>query len=309
MLGSNVAWGDLATIVGAVIAVWGVIWALIQYRQSKRVQRAEFLSTLVRRFADEDVRSILASIDYEDRGESWFRNVEQDVDCRLKAEAVFKFLASICYLLNKNLIDHDEYQLFADQMKDLLLNDNVKRYLVDEREECSKIKGTAIELVRFGMRSKLRGYDNLVEEVKRINDISQREENTMSATKGREANKEKKNVVLIRISRLYREGMTSDELYAITRGIWRANLSVIENYKIAMAVVGGEIKGVFAIKKWNRSEENNSRVEFEGCLCNDELLNRYVGKNIREMFPHGSANPIRYTTTDELEGFVKEVKR
>lgn len=304
----SVAWVDWVTPIGVVLAVVSAIIALKQYLQTGRVQRAEFLSTLVRRFADEDVRSTLASIDSEDQGETWFENIEQDMDCRLKADAVFKFFASICYLLNRELIDNDEYVLFSDQMKDLLLNDNVKRYLVVDEDGVYKTRDLAIEFVKFGRRNQLKGYDNLVEEVKRINKVmTVRGENAM-ADVSRNSEECKRKVVLIRVSRLYREGMSIADILDITRGKWRANISVVADYKIAMAVVGGEIKGVFTVNEWKSAADNNTRVEFDGYPNTDVSLGRYIGKNISEMFPRGSANPIRYTTTEELDGIVKEVQ-
>lgn len=56
--------------------------------------------------------------------------------------------------------------------------------------------------------------------------------------------------IVIRISRLFREGMTEHELYEATREVWRVG-ERRDQARFAMAVFGGVIKEVYQIDSWH----------------------------------------------------------
>jgi serine/threonine protein kinase len=56
--------------------------------------------------------------------------------------------------------------------------------------------------------------------------------------------------LLIRINRLYREGMSAEALYDSTRGVWRVGTRR-EGAKYAMAVYGGVVREVYEIDRWH----------------------------------------------------------
>lgn len=121
----------------------------------------------------------------------------------------------------------------------------------------------------------------------------------------------KEPVILITLNRLYRRGMSSHELYEITRGKWvigaRRNKA-----KYAFAVYKGIVREVYeierwlpirlddkeALRKWLPVEEKDAEVKlknrwlFEGKIARD--LQHYVGNSTENYAVVGAQNPIRY---------------
>lgn len=121
----------------------------------------------------------------------------------------------------------------------------------------------------------------------------------------------KEPVILITLNRLYRRGMSSEELYEITRGKWvigaRRNKA-----KYAIAVFKGIVREVYeidrwlpirlddkeAFRKWLPVEEKDAEVKlknrwlFEGKIARD--LQHYVGTSTENYAVVGAQNPIRY---------------
>jgi len=60
-------------------------------------------------------------------------------------------------------------------------------------------------------------------------------------------------VILIRINRLYSNGMSACELYEATRGVWRLRKNRVEKVTYAFAVFKGIVKEVYKIQKWHKA--------------------------------------------------------
>ena len=113
-------------------------------------------------------------------------------------------------------------------------------------------------------------------------------------------------MILININRLFQDNLTQDDLYEITRGIWRLNPERAKSAKYALAVFQGTVVEVFSIHDWVEAgtteytwrkfteSEKENRFEFVGEIAEDQIRNKYLGKNIRDYLPHGAQNPIRY---------------
>jgi hypothetical protein len=112
-------------------------------------------------------------------------------------------------------------------------------------------------------------------------------------------------VVLIRPARLYREGMSDEELYEATRGVWRVGDRAL-GARYAFAVVHGEVVEVYEIESWQpagtaaynfrRREEvvRPGRSEFSGRVADESMRRRYLGVSVADCFKKGNQNPIRY---------------
>ena len=112
-------------------------------------------------------------------------------------------------------------------------------------------------------------------------------------------------VILIRINRLYRDGMTEDELYDATRSCWklgsRRNLA-----KYALAVFEGVVREVYEIAGWHeggstpcksgihKKPRTERRWEFTGQKAEDSVRSRYVGRSVAGYFTQGQQNPVKY---------------
>lgn len=110
--------------------------------------------------------------------------------------------------------------------------------------------------------------------------------------------------VLIRISQLYRSGMTASELYEATRGVWVVGKRR-ETCKYAMAVHHGIVREVYRIRSWHpggttryrhRTKKKSwaDRWEFLGSPAEPAICRRYIGGSVEHLLPDGAQNPIRY---------------
>jgi uncharacterized protein len=126
---------------------------------------------------------------------------------------------------------------------------------------------------------------------------------TMEARPARFSRKHK--AILIVVNKLYRSGMSDQELLEATCGIWKVEKRR-EKAKIAMAVYQGIIHEVYHIEKWHKAGTHikyttrdpsgfrrSRRWEFEGRRAGG-LYRGYVGKSVRRRLGKRNQNPIRY---------------
>lgn len=122
--------------------------------------------------------------------------------------------------------------------------------------------------------------------------------------------------ILININRSYRPGMTPQQLYDLTRSAWRVGKQRrLADY--AMSVYRGVVREVYRIAAWvpdgttlrwidsgHRKKEVEAvrdRWEFVGTVAEEAVRQSYVGKSVKEYFPQGSQNPIRYVGVSPTE--------
>lgn len=99
-------------------------------------------------------------------------------------------------------------------------------------------------------------------------------------------------VVLIRINRLYRMGMSEEDLYKATREWWVLNPRRKPDY--AFAVYNGIVRAVYQIDPagWER-HPSTGRWRFSG-QRDPKMEKRYVWRSVASRLPNGARNPIRY---------------
>ena len=112
-------------------------------------------------------------------------------------------------------------------------------------------------------------------------------------------------VILIRISRTYHNGISAQELWEITRGVWRIGPRR-EGAQYALAVYAGHVVAVYRIRRWlpagtlsyhtRRASSVNipGRWEFDGEEAPPDVQAKYLGADVRDYFPRGSQSPFRY---------------
>lgn len=116
-------------------------------------------------------------------------------------------------------------------------------------------------------------------------------------------------ILLIRINQLYRHGMSPEELYEVTRGVWKigAKRNLVRH---VLALYEGVVKEVYEVKRWDpanwrayrfRAEELKAREkqyagrwQFEGAVAQEPFRERYLGKNVSKYLTKGGLNPIQY---------------
>ncbi len=112
-------------------------------------------------------------------------------------------------------------------------------------------------------------------------------------------------VLLIRISKLYRHGMSATELYEATRGVWKLGQRR-ERAKYAFAVFEGIVREVYQIKNWHPAGTNHyetrskadvtlpGRWEFLGQVASDEIRDKYIDRSVTKYLTTNAQNPIAY---------------
>jgi uncharacterized protein len=110
-------------------------------------------------------------------------------------------------------------------------------------------------------------------------------------------------ILAININQTYRHGISADELYECTRGIWRLNRERATKARYAFAVYQGIIREVYDMDHWYPAgstkyhwrqfnpRQLKKRYEFVGKVASDEVRDRYIGRRMPN--PH-TQNPIRY---------------
>ncbi len=106
-------------------------------------------------------------------------------------------------------------------------------------------------------------------------------------------------VMLIRINRLYRPGISSDDLYEVTRRAWKVGTRR-EAARIACAVFEGVVREVYEIGEWGKAlpREGESwkgqRWEFLGKIADEPIRSKYLGRSVKPYLTRGARNPITY---------------
>ncbi len=113
------------------------------------------------------------------------------------------------------------------------------------------------------------------------------------------------DIIIIKLNKSYRPGMSSEELYDITRGCWKRRIESVERAKYALAVYQGEVIEVYRIFAWYSSleeirdtvpfdpEVERGRIIFKGEVAKEEIRQKYMGKNVSKLFKRGEASPVK----------------
>ena len=105
--------------------------------------------------------------------------------------------------------------------------------------------------------------------------------------------------VLLRINQKYREGLSQDELYQITRGEWVVGERRV-HASYAFAVYQGIVVEVYRIRRWipftGKSPSTYQRWCFDGSIAQN--LKHYKGCSLKHYFKQGASNPVMYVNCD-----------
>jgi len=110
--------------------------------------------------------------------------------------------------------------------------------------------------------------------------------------------------MVIRISQAYRDDMTPQELYDVTRSAWKVSLDRANTIDYAFAVYKGEIKEVYKVAGWYEAGTTfvpvredilgSGRFEFVGTVAEDAIRDKYLNKSVKHMFKKGAVIPTMY---------------
>ena len=112
-------------------------------------------------------------------------------------------------------------------------------------------------------------------------------------------------VLLIRVPKAFRPGMSDVDLYEATRGVWKIGPRR-DNARYALAVFEGIVQEVFEISYWQPALTTPyatrkvdaklafGRWEFVGKRAPDIVRQRYLRTSVAHHFKKGNRNPIAY---------------
>jgi hypothetical protein len=117
-------------------------------------------------------------------------------------------------------------------------------------------------------------------------------------------------VVLIRVPKAFRPGLSAEALYEATRGVWK--IGPRRNaVRYALAVYQGIVQEVYEIRLWQPAWTTPYKVrvfddttlkgrhEFVGSVASEPIRSRYVGESVAHYFKRGAQNPITYVNVPE----------
>ena len=115
-------------------------------------------------------------------------------------------------------------------------------------------------------------------------------------------NEFKKPTAVIKINKRYRPGMTQDELYDITRGLWRTAHIKARKCDVVLSVFKGEVLEVYEVDQWVDGANVRWKVlpdkyragsyGFNGHVAAPSVRNQFVGRSVRNLFKPGNRHPV-----------------
>ena len=115
----------------------------------------------------------------------------------------------------------------------------------------------------------------------------------------------RENIVIIKINKSLREGMSKTELYDVTRGCWKRKIASVEKAEYALAVVYGIVKEVYQIDEWLLAENevretipyneavDAGRIIFKGRTADEEIRKKYLDYSVAGLFKRGEVAPVK----------------
>ena len=112
--------------------------------------------------------------------------------------------------------------------------------------------------------------------------------------------------VLLRLASRYREDMSAQELYEVTRGPWRIAAAKRDRIEYALAIADGVVREVYRVEQWQEAGSTPyqtrpqaevkvaGRWEFSGKPAPKAVRERYLGASVAEHYSGGNPNPVRY---------------
>jgi hypothetical protein len=112
-------------------------------------------------------------------------------------------------------------------------------------------------------------------------------------------------VVLIRVPRLFRPGISALALYEATRGVWKIGPRR-DLVKYALTVHEGIVQEVYEVSHWQPAwttpystrtfpdQTVPGRWEFVGSVAGAAVRTRYLQKTVTQHLSRGAQNPITY---------------
>ena len=104
-------------------------------------------------------------------------------------------------------------------------------------------------------------------------------------------------ILIVKLNQKYRPGMSSEELYVISRQYWVVGPRR-EEVKYLVPAYRGRTIEAYLIENWYPVEpvehQGKTRWAINGVVANDAIREQLVHKSIWHLHVKGAANPVRY---------------
>ncbi len=158
-------------------------------------------------------------------------------------------------------------------------------------KEAFEIEASVIDLLGLdGLTNQVLGHESLERGKMSANDImAQYDAHPISI---------EEPTLLVTVNKLFRYGMSPEELYEITRGNWVVG-EQRNRVKYAHTVYRGIVREVFHVRQWfpiearSTHQKTRTRWRFEGEVAHE--LRHYIGGDVSRYL---TQNPVRYINCD-----------
>lgn len=119
---------DIIAITALIIAGLSSFFAIIQWRNSVAIKRAEYINDLTEKIrSDVDIRNVIYMIDY---GTDWYSpDFHGSGELERKVDKTLSYFSYIVYLREGKIISKREFRFFLYEIERLLVNGNIRDYL------------------------------------------------------------------------------------------------------------------------------------------------------------------------------------
>lgn len=297
--------GLIVQIVAFGLAMWK--YADNSKKEQARHQR-EYFEKMMEKFLRNRFRIEIHKYDTTDGADGFIgMSLPEKIDGESKYEIIDELLfltEHLCYLLKKGMLSEDEFNFFEFDVKLMLSCEFVQRYLKDYQRHGD---GRDAQQTTFQHTWKFINEKDL--EIDALKDGAESDKpDYKTITPGSEIKRWEVTVpiMIVKIKWDYHEGMSEDEIYKV-RGEWRINRERAEKYKVAVYVADGIVRAVFAIDKWEESGGSSDMPRWSFARGDSRKIPEAMRKwaemkrSVKNYFPRGASNPIRYLDPKEEE--------
>jgi tagatose-1,6-bisphosphate aldolase non-catalytic subunit AgaZ/GatZ len=125
--GEQMQTGEILTLIGLIIATPSIIFAILQWRESNKMRRAEFINQIIMKIRFD--KNLAKTIYMLDKGNRWYDDKFYGSEKEMEIDALFSYLTYIRYLYDTKNIRKNEYCIFEYEIKMVCSDKQTQEYL------------------------------------------------------------------------------------------------------------------------------------------------------------------------------------
>ena len=281
-------------ILSFIGAVFAAIYAVAKFGQEGQMRRVQLLNKLIEDFKKEHAEQLFRKLE---RGSDFLvtKPDEDDLDA-------LRHCSYVCYLYREGLVSEREFGFFKYQIEKILRNDAVYRYLSEycEGADDEDVKVPYYSLVKYAdsigaWNSVIPISDSISKKGGKVYSLGQRSLKESEITEP---------IMIIRFSRLYRAGMSEEEVYELARGFWRVSVVNAMKVKYVLFVAEKIVRAVYKVNGWEDAfgkkihdlgeVGDSNRYRIVGEQAEDNVRSKYLNRSTANLFTKGNINPVKY---------------